>query len=502
MIMNQILFINGFLFTREGTFRRGNILVRGDHIAGVYEGAPPEANETTETIDLEGRFLLPGFTDAHFHIRSLALKSLRCDLYGAASAEDAVELLAQWPGRRDAPVLVGVDWDESRWTDMKYPTGHMLDRLEPDRPVFLRRICGHVAVVNSAFAKILEAEGVAVDPGTGVIEEDAVWTAGKLSTPDDSEIVASFDGAISKLHRLGITGVHDIIEAERYDLYLEGIRSAKQPIRIKGYVATAPKKLERYREQAASMDKNFFEIKGVKVFLDGSIGGWTAALSEPYEDSPRTGDLLMPQDKLKRILDECYERGVDCAVHTIGDRALRAALEMIIEYPEDARIFRIEHAELIGPLELGLLERAPVYLAVQPNFIRNWGPPGGLYEKRLGKRRFEYCNRFRTLTERGIGYCFSSDGMPPGPLYGLKGATRHPVPEERIPPGEALLRYTWWAHRLSGSPDGYGLLEQGSPADVIVLSGNPLEEDPDGLAVLRTFIAGRCVYKAESVPSG
>jgi predicted amidohydrolase YtcJ len=499
LIMKQTLYSNANLFTPEGTFRRGNLLVRGDRISGVHDESFATGEEATEIINLTGRYLLPGFIDAHFHIRSLALKSLRCDLYGAGSATEALELLSQWPGRRDSAVLVGVDWDESRWKDMRFPTRDMLDRLEPDRPVFLRRICGHVAVVNTAFAQRLEAEGVSVDKDTGVIEEDAVWTAGKLSAPDEADIVTSFDGAITQLHRLGITGVHDIIEAEQFDLYLEGIRSAKHPIRIKGYIPTAPKKLGGYREAAASMDKEFFEIKGVKIFLDGSIGGWTAALNEPYEDSPRKGELLMSRGKLKRILDECHEQGDDCAVHTIGDRALRTALELLIEYPTAPRVFRIEHAEIIGPHEMELLEKAPVYIAMQPNFIRNWGVPGGLYEKRLGLERLKYCNRFRSLKERGIGYCFSSDGMPPGPLYGLKGATKHPVPEERIPPGEALLRYTSWAQKLSCSPAGFGYLQQGSPADFIILSDNPLEEDPDELKVLQTFIAGRCMYEDNAV---
>jgi predicted amidohydrolase YtcJ len=497
--MSQTLYTNGLVFTPQGTFRRGTLLVRGDRIAGVYDGPRPDDAESADVIDLGGHLLLPGFVDAHFHIRSLALKSLRCDLYGAGSASEALELLSQWPGRRKARVLVGVDWDESRWKDMRFPTRDMLDRLEPDRPVFLRRICGHVAVVNSAFARVLEAEGVRVDKETGVIEEDAVWTAGKLSTPDDADIVTSFDGAIAQLHRLGITGVHDIIEAEQFDLYLEGIRDAKHPIRIKGYIPTAPKKLDRFRRAAAAMDDEFFEIKGVKIFLDGSIGGWTAALNEPYEDSPRKGELLMSRGKLKRILDECYEQEDECAIHTIGDRALRTALELIVEYPSEPRVFRIEHAEIIGPREMELMEKAPVYIAMQPNFIRNWGVPGGLYEKRLGLERVKHCNRFRTLRERGIGYCFSSDGMPPGPLYGMKGATEHPVPDERIPPGEALLRYTSWAHKLSGSPDGCGLLVEGSPADFIVLSGNPLDEDLDELKVHQTYIAGRCVYKADAV---
>jgi predicted amidohydrolase YtcJ len=498
--MTQKIFKNGHFFTRQGTFAKGALTVRGNRIGRIYnEDEPlPGRDENIEHIDLGGKYMLPGFVDAHFHISSLALKSLRCDLGIAGSAAESIELLSQWPGRRDTQVLVGVDWDESRWQDRQFPTRDMLDRIDSKRPIFARRICSHVGVVNTVFARMLEAEGVKVDAETGVIEEDAVYSANKMSAPDDASFVASFDGAITELHRLGITGVHDIIEADRFDLYLEGIRRAENPIRIKGYVTTAPKKFTQFRETAGIMDEQFFELKGVKLFLDGSIGGWTAALNEPYNDSPKKGDLLLQEDKLKRILDGCIENNTGCAIHTIGDHALRTALQLLVGYPADSHGFRIEHAEIIGPQELKLLEQAPVYVIMQPNFIRNWGTPGGLYETKLGKERLRLCNRFRTLHDNGIKFCFSSDVMPAGPLYGLKGAIQHPVSTERLTPGEALLYYTTRTHELSGSPAGYGVLEEGSPADFIVLSGNPLEEDPDTMNVLKTFVAGCCVYDADT----
>ena len=93
--------------------------------------------------------------DAHIHLRSLALKTVRCDLGAAGSLEEALETLVGWASGQDTPVLMGVDWDETRWPVGTRPTRNMLDERIPDRPVFMRRICGHVAVVNSAFQKIL-----------------------------------------------------------------------------------------------------------------------------------------------------------------------------------------------------------------------------------------------------------------------------------------------------------------------------------------------------------
>ncbi|NIM20728.1 MAG: amidohydrolase family protein [Candidatus Latescibacteria bacterium] len=502
--MTITLFKDGFLFTEKGTFQKGDLLIEGDHVSrAFYNGSPPvpDTLKPRNIVDLKNRYLIPGFIDAHIHLRSLALKSLRCDLGDAGSADDVLRLMSEWAGSHDDRFVVGVDWDESRWPERRYPTRDMLDSIERERPVFARRICGHIGVVNTPFAKLLEAEGVTPDSATGLIEEHDVWVAGRLSSPDETLISNSFDGAIAALHRLGITGIHDIIEPNQFDVYLKGIAESGRRLRIAGLVCTDPKKLDQYREDSKAMDRSYFNIEGIKVFLDGSIGGWTAALNEPYADSPRMDSLLVPEERLARLLRECRDRGYMCAAHAIGDRAVRAVLRQMVDYPKNTRLFRIEHAEIVGAEELDLLRRAPVYAVMQPNFIRNWGGPGGLYEERLGRERAKLCNRFRSFLEAGVRYCFSSDGMPPGPLYGMKGATHHPTPEERIPPGEALLRYTVAARAFQNGRWGQGVFEEGSRADVVVLSGNPLETDTDAVSVLKTYVGGECVYDAKK-PEG
>jgi len=525
--MKETLFTNGFLFRADGTFQRGSLLMKGDRIGAVSLDSAPPAGGTREaesrlagaadlgecsldsrildTIDLEGCYLIPGFVDAHIHLRSLALKALRCDLGPAGSLEEVLDIIVKWSSGRDDRILMGVDWDESRWSDRKRPSREMLDGLIPDRPVFLRRICGHVAVVNSAFQKILEKHGTPVHPATGVIEEAAVWSANRLSNPEPDRIIKSFRGAISHLHALGITGIHDIIEPTQFDSYVEGILTSGRPLRIKGLLSIDPKKIGSFQERARRLDiyfrekyvgngSSYFEIIGSKVFLDGSLGGWTAALNEPYADSAGSGSMLLDSNKIKRLLRTAYEANCVCAIHAIGDRTVRTALEHLATFPKDCRNFRMEHVEVAGPVEMELLGKAPVDLVVQPNFVRNWGAPGGLNETRLGLDRWRYCNRFRSFSDAGLRYCFSSDGMPAGPLYGLKGATGHFNPEERISPGEALLRYTRIPHEIcAGAPEG-GLLEPGYPADLAVLSANPLEVDPDSITVLKTFVGGQKVH--------
>jgi predicted amidohydrolase YtcJ len=506
--VRRIRFKNGFLFRPDGTFQRGTLVVEEDQIEQVRlgEAGPSEAAESgEETIDLGGAYLIPGFVDAHIHLRSLALKTLRCDLGPAGSLEEALAIMAEWAPRQDARVLVGVDWDESRWLERIRPTRDGLDERWPDRPVFLRRICGHVAVVNTAFQKLLERQGVPVQPGTGLIEEAAVWAANGLSNPEPERIIRSFRGAIAQLHSLGITGIHDIIDPVQFDTYVEAILTSGRPLRIKGLLTLDPAKISGYQERAHKLDKYFrekyqspgnafFEIIGTKAFLDGSLGGWTAALNEPYADSNKKGVILLKDNKIGKLLKAAYEVGCVCAFHAIGDRTIRTALEHLMDFPSDTRNFRMEHAELTGSVEMDLLRRAPVDLVVQPNFVRRWCGPGGLNETRLGPARWRHCNRFRSFSQAGLRYCFSSDGMPAGPLFGLGGATSHFNPEERIPAGEALLRYTRTPWEIcNASPEG-GLLEPGQPADLAILSASPLDNDPDSITVLKTFVGGRKVH--------
>lgn len=509
--MKKTLFSNGFLFKPDGTFRPGSLWLEGDRIGGVsFDDAaqPGPAEPGDDTIDLGGRYLIPGFVDAHIHLRSLALKTLRCDLGPAGSLAEALEIMRKWATGQDTQILMGVDWDESRWTDRTRPSRDMLDGLIPDRPVFLRRICGHVAVVNTAFQKLLEKHRIPVHPATGVIEEEAVWSANRLSNPEPERIIESFRGAIARLHALGITGVHDIIEPTQFDNYLEAILTSGRPLRIKGLLPVDPGIIGRFQERARGLDAYFqekyagsgisyFEIIGSKVFLDGSLGGWTAALNDPYADSPRQGDMLLDDNKIKNILAAAYEAGCVCAVHAIGDRTVRTALELLAAFPAGSRNFRMEHAEVTGPAELELLDKAPVDLVVQPNFVRNWCGPGGLNETRLGPQRWKHCNRFRSFRQAGIRFAFSSDGMPAGPLFGLKGATGHFNPQERIPAGEALLRYTRTPHEICTTHPEGGLLEAGQPADLALLSADPLTADPDSITVLKTFVGGQKVHDTD-----
>ncbi len=481
----------------SGRFEEAGILVEGDRIAAVPGPADSRqiaARDDVDTVKLRRGFLVPGFVDAHFHLVAGALKQWRCDLGSARSIEDVGALLetyaAKHPG--ETPV-VGVDWDESDWEDASFPARALLDGISTIRPVFARRICGHVGAVNSVLLKELGAHGAFVNTDTGVITERAVARATELTRPAPSHVEEGIETAIRHLHTLGVTGIHDIIEENNVEAYAAGLRRSRVPLRIDGFFHVPP---ERFADLGARMrdcGMSDFRPAGIKVYLDGSIGARTAALHTPYEDDPTTGTLLVEPGSLRETLRSSADRGISCAVHAIGDRAVATALGEM-QAVGDGR-FRIEHAEIIGPAEMELVRGTSVALVMQPNFVRNWAGENGLYHRRLGGERWRRNNPFRSLVEAGVRIAFGSDGMPPGPLYGIRGATHHPNAAESISAAVALELYTDAPMRVGAHPGRpAGRLEPEALCDMVHLSANPLLGDLDGIQILGTWVGGKHVY--------
>jgi predicted amidohydrolase YtcJ len=488
------------------------IWMQGDRIVDItpVEAAPKDgARSDVRVLSFPGAFVMPAFVDAHFHLLSLAHRTLRCDLAPARNAADVVARLEAYAREHGGEgALVGVDFDESDWTDRSLPTREQLDAISPQRPIYARRVCCHVGIANSALLMRLESRGRFVDRESGRIVEDAVFEANRVTRPPAPAQIHAIDGAIAHLHALGITAIHDIVDPETLDVYVEGLTASSRPLRIDVFLHLAAEAFEVARNQLVPLRRRGVRAMGIKIFSDGSLGGRTAALNERYADGDGDGELLVDRDALRDELEACAVRNIACAVHAIGDRALRMVLDAMAvvraRYPAHAR-FRIEHAEVIGAEEMKRCEALRVPLVMQPNFVRNWGGEGGMYAERLGRARWEGHNPFASLSRADLPVVFSSDGMPAGPLFGLRGATHHANPRERIAPAEAFYRYTRaaadvfgpWEEDDSGEQRPVnGRITAGGRSDLVVLSGNPLLADPDRLRVEATIAEGQEVYRA------
>lgn len=502
--MRYSVFSNGKVLTPAGVID-GGVLVRDGVVAGIV--SPREARDVAkrtdvDRIDLGRGCLIPGFIDAHFHLIALALKSLRCDLSAATSADALVERMRHHAASSapDAPV-VGVDWDESSWDDQDLPSRERLDTISRTTPVYARRICGHVGVANGALLGRLKSAARYVNATSGVITEEAVFEANRICYPPDEWVARSMEPAIRQLHALGITGIHDIIDASHFDTYLDGLERSRFPLRIDGLFHVAAERFPAIGERARRARATGFRAAGIKLFADGSLGARTAALRKPYADAAaETGDLLVDEDTLRAEVVACLDQGIVCAVHAIGDRAISTVLDAMSHPGAAPGQLRIEHAEILSARLVERLARRQVMLAMQPNFVREWAGEGGLYERRLGSDRWRWNNPFRSLESSGVPFVFSSDGMPAGPLFGMRGATRHPVEAQRLTPANALARYTSAVESFVPYQRGAGNISPGAVADFALLSGDPHVADLDTLRVRATFIAGVPVYGASVAP--
>ncbi len=491
-----MLVITGARVWRDaGLFEERSIWIRDGRVLELTPGsaAPTNERDGLRVVPWPGRYILPGFVDAHTHLMAIAHKELRCDLSGAHNAAGVVERLSAWASAHAGEPVVGVDFDEAAWEDEALPTRAMLNAVSETQPVYARRVCCHAGVANDALLSALASDARFVDAESGRIVEDAVFEANRLTRPPAEGVVAAIDAAIGRLHALGITAIHDIVDPDSIEVYARGLCASRRALGITAFLHVGASEYDGAAARLEERSNGRARPLGIKIFSDGSLGARTAALHQRYHDADTTGELLVTRESLAHEFAACAEKGIGCAVHAIGDRALSTVLDAVDDTRAAPARVRIEHAEVIGEEDVERCARLRVPLVMQPNFVRNWGGEGGMYAARLGPVRWARQNPYATLLQAGVSFVFSSDAMPPGPLYGIKGATHHAVASERIGPAQAIPRYTGAISPWPG-PAG-GVLAPGAPADLVVLSGNPILADLDTVRVESTFVAGNEEYR-------
>lgn len=424
--------------------------------------------------------LTPGFRDAHHHLLHMGLGPKRCDLSGSNSLDEALQILADYAGReqRSGAILWAEKWDESRWPEHRPPRREEIDRVVCDRPVVMRRICGHRAVLNSLAIEEASRHWGDLDPSGQVDEQQAMRLSGIWpATPEELEkaLLVAQEAAIA----MGITRVAEMGGRGAIDAYTALGKRGMLKIDIELYVG--PEEMDRavaLRREGAFAHRRL-RLGGIKIFADGSVGARTAALRKPYADVPHTGRLLYSDKEFFKLLDRCLCAELRVAVHAIGDAAIDQVLRQLKRLAETkgpgapSRV-TIEHAEILDEEMLDRVQELATGLSFQPNFIAQWAQPGGLYETALGQERLRWMNPFRSAWDREIPMAFGSDGMPMDPALGLQGATQHPVQEARLTAEEALSVYIGSRYVPGKLWDPQPWWQFGSDGAVLY-SGDPLE---------------------------
>lgn len=483
--------------------------------------------EDCEVISLNGESVVPGFSDSHIHLSTLARGKMALNLEGAESKEQLLEMVRAKAKEISADAWIyGVCFNETRWKDSTTPTRHDLDRLGISQPVLLQRVCTHINVANTkalevgAILESQDVEGLYRDlkgEVTGVLAERAAFPLyRKLRDYLAREgIMENFlQQTCQDLARVGITSVHPC-GAAFYGM--EEDLGGYQALEDKGLL---PVRIFSYHDRlpVIPMRSGFGDGKityqGWKTFLDGTLGARTAALTAPYADDPGTsGTLNFTNEELKSQLSEVLNRGLQPLIHTIGDRALDQALEVLEEllpcgcggfpYP-----VRINHVQICRPDQVKRLARLGLVCDVQPTFLPS---DMNIAPARLGDR-IDWAYAWKQLVEAGLTVTGSSDAPveEPNPLKGIWAAVCRTGEDNTPPEGwnpsqkltldEALRLYTTNPARAVGKDRELGKLLPGYLADLVILDQNIFEIPPKDLRHVRvraTFLQGEVTYRAE-----
>ncbi len=490
---------------RTMTFPPGGewVLVDDRHVERVGGGQPPPADRT---VDLPGTTIVPGFVDAHVHLSGTGMVMAGLDLSGARSREEALERVRAHPG---SEAVLGQGFDETGWPDPELPTCGDLDGLAPERPVLLVRADGYVSVANTAALGAATVEGLegverdAAGEPTGRLRDEAnamaqLWY---FDTLPDRVIQEAQLRAAGLAASRGVTCVHEMAIPDkrgRRDVEVLLGHAPDLPVDLVTYVAD--------RDMPWVVGDLGQQRIGGDLFLDGSIGAHTAALSTPYADADGRGSLAYDDDELAEFLHNAHLAGLQTGLHVIGDAAIEQALRVwervygALGTRERrhfrARRHRLEHFEMASESQVERAAALGLAISIQPAFDLTWGHPGGMYELRLGEERAASMNPFGTAVARGIEVGAGSDTpvTPLDPMLAMWALEHHHDPRQRMDRLEAIRLCTVGAARLAHL-EKKGRLEPGAAADLAAFEIDPVEaEDVRGLRPVLTVSRGREVY--------
>ncbi|MBI2077869.1 MAG: amidohydrolase [Euryarchaeota archaeon] len=493
--------VNAQIWTMETRGDRADsMLVQGERVSMVGEERTILAKARTSGLpvaDASGRTILPGLVDAHTHLVHQGLLQHRLDLRDAPSLSAALRAVRRRLARhRGRGLVLAERWDESRWPERRYPRREELDAITTKVPLILRRVDGHVAVGNRAACDFLRGRLPGVDADTGLLLEEASLNLNQVFPTPLPEATSSLAFAQEQALTLGVTTVHDFVVPS----YLRAFEALHRRgrLKVRAHVSLYVEFLDALAHAgvAGGIGDDRLRLHGVKLFGDGSLGGHTAALRQPYADAPGTrGRLNFTDSALRERIRTASTAGLVPSVHAIGDAAVAQAVKALAASGDRRLRPRIEHFEMHAPESVRTVAERGIVASMQPNFVGEWNRPGGLYEQRLASPRYRRTNEFQALRRAGVRLAFGSDCMPFDPWFGLAGCVEAPQPSQRLSVDDALEAYTRGSAWSIGREADLGWLGRGSAADFMVLPTPPRRGT--GLAGLRpdaTYVAGAAVH--------
>ncbi len=514
------VFLNGNVLTMDPTHPVAEaIAILDDKIVatGTSETIANLAGPSTRVTDLQGATVLPGFIDCHNHLIWHGITLGHINLHEVHSIPEMKRLVAERADGSDKWIH-GDGWDQEKFTEKRYPTKHDLDDVSPNNPVLLRRVCGHICVVNSAALKAADVTTQTLDPAGGIIDRDAAGEPTGILREKAVELVElvlphlpgeDFERATLAASeialRAGITSVHCITSSQSELRALLNLKAAgKLKLRFYVFIPADQMKIAQQAGIRSGLGDEWVRIGGVKIFTDGSLGARTAALHEPYADDTRNrGVTIYNQEELDKLVHEAHSSDFQIAAHAIGDRAVGMALSAFekaqSQIPKKELRHRIEHASVLNPELIKRFAASGIIASIQPHFIVSdfWT------EQRLGTARALFAYPFSSLLRAGIRTVAGSDCpfdlLPP--LAGTAAAVDRPGSSEAVSVEMAIAFYSRDAAYASFEENVKGTISPGKYADLVILDEDPRKVLPSripDMRVLMTVVGGRVAYYSDA----
>jgi predicted amidohydrolase YtcJ len=535
----DLVFKNGNIYTgNDASPKAEAVAIKGDRIVfvGSNQAAQKYVGVKTRVVDLGGKTMLPGMTDAHHHLSGVGFREMTLNLEGIRSLEGFLaKVKERVEQKQPGEWVTGRGWIETFWTPPVFPTRWDLDKIAPNNPVFLDRADGHGAVANSAALKIAgvdkntpspfggeiskdkqsgEANGMMLDAAQDLVQRHIPATT---AAEAERAIVLGVQRDIS----LGWTQVQDpggsFAEVEMFKkLHDEG----KIKLRIYKALSAPGKEAQRLMHDGPIIgaDDYHLTVRTLKLYADGSLGSRSAALLQPYSDKPDTsGFLTIKEEELQPLLQEALRKGIQIETHAIGDRGNRFILDQYekamnavpkAEWKIKEPRWRVEHSQIVNPADIPRFKKLGIIPSMQASHAI-----GDLHfaPSRLGIARLAGAYAWQSFVKSGSIVPGGSDapverGEPMIEFYaavarkdmkGFSGEGWHP--EEAVSREQALKMFTIWPAFAAFEEKLRGSIEVGKLGDFTVLSADIMKIPEMEILKTRcviTVIGGEIVYEA------
>jgi predicted amidohydrolase YtcJ len=510
------------IYTVDSSFSTAqSMAIENEKIVAIGTDADIEKKyNSANIIDATGKTIFPGFIDAHCHFTGYATDMWKCSLMGTTSFEEIIEKVKTYSATAPLEWIYGRGWDQNDWAVKVFPNKTTLDSLFPNRPVFLKRVDGHAALLNQ---KALDLAGININTKiaggeveikngklTGMLIDNAMGFA-ERAVPLISDTLAKkyYNDAQKYCFEAGLTGVHDCgISEKTVELVLDAQKNNGLKMKIYGLLSDDSTYYEKWAK-SGPLKTDRFTVGGFKFYTDGALGSRGACLLNEYSDKKEwLGFLLNTKTHFEKATQLFANTNMQMCTHAIGDSGNRLILKVYadaLKQKNDKR-WRIEHAQVVEANDFHYFNDYSIIPSVQPTHATSdmyWA------KDRVGEKRMQNAYAYKKLLGTNnwmpLGTDFPVEYIEPIKTF-FAAAIRQDSKgfpangfqtENALSRKEAIYGMTYWAAKAAFEEKEKGSLEVDKYADFVMLDTDIMQCAKDKILatkILATWVNGEKVF--------